>query len=233
MSNTHNPKTAFSLEKENGALAEAWCQYLNNPKTGCDQLATALNSRLLQWWPDGSGERLIEAHAAEIRQDALILTLARYLGNNPKLQIASKRKFLPAIAREIERSLRGALNVVAVRTRRMARRRTNHISLQDIDEEYLPSVLHPSEYDDFLALAPDARASVVVGALRAGAEAKVLPRRAAELMARMVEGGLKCSDLAKEQKVSRQAIHQALEPARQFLRRHIQEQEFPITEPML
>lgn len=214
-------------------MAEAWCQYLNSPEIGCDQLATALNNRLLQCWPDGSGERLIKAHAAEIRQDALILTLARYLGNNPKLQIASKRKFLPAIAREIERSLHGALNVVVVRARRMARSRINHISLQDLDEKHLPSVLHPSECDDFLALSADARVSVVTDALLAAVEAKILSRRAAELMARMIEGGLKSSDLAKEQKVSRQAIHQALEPARQFLKRHVQEQEFPISEPML
>jgi len=236
MSIQNSPIQIFPEEKDNHnetstILTTAWLGYIKTPDSGKRRgdLAAALNRRLGEFLPDRAGTGLLAGRANEIRQEALLLTLSKYLSDNRALLLATQRQETIAIESQVERSLRGALKIASMR---LARSETNRarktVGMEAVPKHSEPSCQHPSQQAHLGMLPVDGRLALVFAGLRLAVRQNLVPRRSAGMLAVMLRTGMSAEEMAGRRKISKSAVYQSIRPAKVYLRRYVKDQEFPM-----
>lgn len=235
MHTNSNKQMAVSVETGNQetttALAFAWAQYLKDPgdSEAMDRLARELEGQLLKYLPKRSRSGILCGREGEIRQEALLLLLQRYLGGNTSLLKATKKQSLAEISQELRRSILGALQASQRKLIHKLRRELKQTDYCERIEDHLLGVCcHPSEHNSVWQLPYEGQRELVFAGLRIAIAKHLLPTGSAELVIKMIEENLTQSAMAEATGVSRQAVSQRLTPVRKYLKRYVEETEFPL-----
>jgi hypothetical protein len=226
-----SPEAGNPKPTTNHYLAFAWKCSLEKPDdpTAINQLAEELERLARRVYPDGCRNGLLTGREGEIRQEALLLLLRRYLLGNKRLLEVTKQGDVEAITNQILRSLHAALNATQ---RSVLKRREKEVheieSWGEIGEHPEAMTLHPSNRHFLWELPFEVQRQLALRGLRQAIAERRLPPGSAELALRMVDDGLSQSAMAKLKGVSRQAVNQRLKPVSRFLRRFIEGEEFPV-----
>ena len=208
-------------------LAKAWISYCNSPESAEGELALHLDALLRKRLPAGHYKGVIKGQEDEVRQEAYLLLVQRYLAGNAALFAATARGDEGEIANQIDKSLRGSLKSVARTLKKGARRRLKTHDY-DADVDALCGADHPANRRNFWALPFEAQRALVFSVLRRAAEQNRLPRRSVEIASDMLGREMSQSWLAKSRGISRQAVHQHVARVRDLLKREIRRTEFPM-----
>ena len=221
-----NPK-----QSSNHSLAFAWKCSLEKPDDpkATNQLAAELERVARRIYPDCCRNGLLTGREGEIRQEALLLLLRRYLLGNQRLLEITKLGDSAMITNQILRSLHAALCATQRAMLKIREREERVIeSWGKIDEHPEAVTFHYSERRILWELPFEIQRRLALTGLRRAIARRQLPSGSAELALRMVDEGLTQTAMAKLKGVSRQAVNQRLKPVSRFLRRFLEEQEFPV-----
>jgi len=235
MHTNSNKQMAVSIETGNQeattSLAFAWAQYLKDPGDSgvMDRLARELEWQLQKYLPNRSRGGMLCGREGEIRQEALLLLLQRYLGGNTRLLEATKNQSLSEISQELRRSILGALQASQRKLVHRLRRELNKTDYCEKIEDHLLGVCcHPADRKSLWQLPYEGQRELVFAGLRIAIAKHLVPTGSAELVIKMIEGNLSQSAMAEAMGVSRQAVSQRLTPVRKYLQRYVVEAELPL-----
>ncbi len=220
-------ETGYSLKES--SLACAWVEYYRKPDDAAleRRLVTILDLVLNQTLPERKYFGLLHGRKAEIRQEALLCLLQRYLVGNQRLLETTLSGDLKAIANQLRRSIHAAVWVSVRKLHREIRKERNRFVRYDtVDESAFATTSHPAEYKTLWALPFEAQQALVLLTLRKGIAEHRLPAKSAHMALDMVEGPMSSAQMARTLGVTRQAVHQRLKPVRNYLRKSIDTEEF-------
>ena len=232
--NTKSKSAASSPKKKAGkrhsvpGLASAWLSYCRDPKCreACGHLAVQLNGLLKIRVPDGLYQGVLKGLEDEVRQEAYLLLVGKYLAGNPELIAATAAGSRKEIANQIMKSICGSIRSVRQTMKKQRWRRMDIYACgEDIDA--IPRVWHPAQRSSLWDLPFELQREMVFASLQNAIEEKLLKARSARIAMTMVDEGLTQSDIAKSLGISRPAVHQMLAPVRDYLRSDIEKREFP------
>jgi len=227
-------KSAASPKKKAGkrhlvpGLASAWLSYCRDPECRevCGHFAIKLDALLKSRVPDGNYQGVLKGLEDEVRQEAYLLLVGKYLAGNPELIAATAAGSRKEITNQITKSLCGSIKAI---TRTMKKLRWRHLEFHacgvDLDTCY--QVRHPAQRRTLWELPFDLQRQMVFASLQNAIQEKLLVARSARIAMTMVDEGLTQSDIAKSLGISRPAVHQMLAPVRDYLKRDIETREFP------
>jgi hypothetical protein len=212
---------------KNPSLANAWIAFCNSPEAAQDELAHHLDDLLKDRLPDGRCQGVISGQDDEIRQEAYLLLVRRYLAGNPALFEATANLDEDEIAEQIERSVRASLNAVKRSMKKAAIKRAK-VYDDDTDVDAVGGADHPADRGNLWALPFEVQRALVFSILRRAADENLLPQGSVSVAVDMLELEMTQSVLARTRGVSRQSIHQHLARVREMLKKEISRTEFPL-----
>ena len=193
-----------------------------------NNMGEALDKVLRQRLPDQTFVGPLAGMEAEIRQDAMLLLIERFLFSNPQLQAATNSGDSAAIENEIYRSINGALKICRPRLRReITREQSRHQEGLEEGDPRWGTCEHPS-HQSFWSLPFEIQKEVVFLLVRNGVAQQQLTAEGAALVIGMLEESLNLSALAAARKISRQVAFYRVKPVRRFLRENLDKTEFPL-----
>jgi len=210
-------------------LPLAWLNYCDHPESPETKniLAIHLDSILKERLPDNRYEGILSGREEEVRQEACLLVVSKYLAGNPELIAATASVNHQEIDAQIRRSV-GAAIKSASQTLKHAIKRHRQLHSYGEDLDALPQAVctHPACRTSLWELPYEAQRQMVFAALRSALKKKLLHARNARILMDMIKEGLSQSEIAKRLGISRAAVHQRLEPVRKIVKKHIDSQEF-------
>lgn len=226
------PKRAGNSKSSTSDLAQVWINYCGDPerKDSENALASKLDALFKRKFPDRSCQGILNGREQEVRQEAYLLLVGRYLAGNRILIAATSNGDREQIENQIKRSLSGALKSVARSMRRTAERHLElHAYGEDLDVCPQAACIHPAYQTSYWELPYEMQLRMVFAALRLGLHNGLFCSMSADIVVAMLEGGHSQSQIAKALGISRQAVHSRLAPVRKHLQGLIESQEFPRT----
>jgi DNA-directed RNA polymerase specialized sigma24 family protein len=211
---------------KNPGLSKAWISFCASPDNQ-DELARQLDALLKSRLPDGRCQEPIAGQEDEIRQEAYLLLVQRYLSGNPALFDATEVLDMDEIAEQIERSARASLTAVKRAMKKAALKRA-HRHDDDTSLDAVCGADHPANRGNLWALPYEVQRALVFSTLRRAADENLLPQQSVSLATDMIELDLTQSLVAKAQGVTRQSVHQHLARVREVLKSEITHVEFPM-----
>jgi len=213
---------------KNRSLSKAWIAFCSSADAAEDELARHLDVLLKSRLPDGCCKGLIAGREDDIRQEAYLLLVQRYLAGNPALLNATEALDENEIAEQIEKSARASVTAVK-RSMKKAALKCAKAHDDDADVESVCGADHPANRGNLWALPCELQRALVFSILRRVAKENLLTLRAVSFATDMLELDLTQSLVAKARGVSRQSAHQHLSRVREVLRTEIVHAEFPMT----
>jgi hypothetical protein len=213
---------------KNPSLAKAWIAFCSSPEAAQDELARHIDDLLKSRLPDGRCQEPIAGREDEIRQEAYLLLVQRYLGGNPALFDATEALDEDEIAEQIERSARASLKAVKRAMKRAVFKRAKAHD-DNADVEAIGGADHPANRQNLWTLPYEVQRALVFSTLRRAADENLLPHRSLSVAEDMLELEMTQSVLSKTRGVSRQSINQHLARVREMLKRQIAHTDFPLT----
>ena len=225
-------KAGYSQKKTTQKLARAWQDYCHDPDSSlaADLLAIHLDAQFKRRVPDGHFTGILKGRDGDVRQEAYLLLLGKYLGGNPGLLAATATGNRQAIVDEIQRSLGSSIRSVSKTLKKqMLRHEKIHAYGEDIDTHPKNTCTHPACRENIWELPFELQKQIVFASLRIAIRDNRLLARSARVVMDMLEKGLTQSQIAESQGISRQAVHAILAPVRRHLVKVVATQEFPLT----
>ena len=227
-------KSAARLEKTAGNssavpdIASAWQQFCNDP--GCrevrEQLAIEIDVLLRKRLPQGHLVGILVGREDEVRQEAYMLLVGKYLSGNRQLMAATAMGHRSEILNQVQRSIGGSIRSVS-RTMKAALKK--HLELHVYGEDCPPAFcVHPAWRKNLGELSYEQQRALVFDALGVAVKKKLVRARNARIAMEMVDRRLNQRQIAKSLGISPQAIHRLLAPVREHLPKFIENQEFPL-----
>jgi predicted DNA-binding protein YlxM (UPF0122 family) len=212
---------------KNPGLSKAWISFCASPDNQ-DELARQLDALLKSRLPDGRCQEPIAGQEAEIRQEAYLLLVQRYLSGNPALFDATEVLDMDEIAEQIERSARASLTAVK-RAMKKAALKCAKVHDEGADIDAVSGSEHPANRTNFWALPHELQRGLVFATLRRAVNENRLTQRTISIAVNMLESERGQSPAAKAHGISRQSVHQHLSRVREVLKTEIAHAEFPMT----
>lgn len=213
--------------KSSVELAQSWLAHRHHPGDAemLNRFGGLANVGLRRHLPNGSRGGALRGLEADIRQEAFLI-LNRYLRGNPEVAKAELRGDLQELERLIHQCLRIATSIASKRMARAsaALRDGSH---EEVRVKTEPSTLHPYDVTQEADLSEGERRSLALAAVDEAVRAGALSLRDAEMVRSRIEQGLSQADYARQQGVSREAIHQREVRAVRVLRRTVRKTEVP------
>ena len=190
-------------------IARAWLAYCSRPKCpkAREDFAERLDELLKSQLPDGRCAGALKGLEGDIRQEAYLLLVGRYLAGNPGLLAAT----FAADAAEAENQLRKSA-AAAIRSaarsmaKALARERQRTECGADPDAIAEAGTMHPANRASLWELPFDQQRLLVFAALESAVTSKLLGRRGAGMLREMVEKGMSQGELARARGISRQSV---------------------------
>jgi len=164
----------------------------------------------------------------DLCQEACLLLFAKLLAGNRELVAATRAGHRAAMAGQLRRSVSAALRFSRWK---LIKKQILHSDLAHSNEESQEVAYsqHPANVTALRQLSLEAQQKLVIDMLiKAVRELHIAPVNAA-LARSLLENNLTQTDLAKSLGVTRQALHQRLKPVWRFLRKAIDDVEFPLS----
>lgn len=229
-------KSAARLEKTAGYssavpdIASAWQQFCNEPENGRvrEQLAIEIDAILKMRLPIGRLSGLLQRREEDIRQQAYMLLVGKYLCGNRKLLAATVLGNRPEIRSQIERSISGSIRTISRNMKHAQKRHLEyHVYCEVLNDEPQATSIHPAGRMSLWELPFADQRALVFDALAQAVSKKLIRARNARIAMEMVDAKLNQRQIAKSLGISPQAIHRILAPVRKHLPKIIESQEFP------
>ena len=217
-------KTETSTE-----LAQAWLAYTTEPdcKKKAQEFELELNKTLKCWVPDGTQTGVLTGLESEIRQRAAILLIDRFLAGNAGLTSSTPSGSVPESRKYLAQAINGAVKYSRQDILRYESGvAAKHEFREDINS--LAFVPHPTQRRNVWELPLDLQLQLVLAGLRMAIREKEIPLKTVEMIRRMIKNGSSASDIARQLKISPQAVHQRLRKIGEYLWNHIEKTEFPL-----
>ncbi len=222
-------KMSFIMAASNGAenLTRTWLAYATALKSFAqlDEFAVELDRVLHHRLPSEIFRGLLRGREDEIRQDAAILLVERFLIGNKRLMQATRKGIFREVENQLSRSISSAVQVSLRRLRRQVAREA--ILFRRIRNKDAGIYYHPSERK-FWGLPLAVQQELALQALHLAVTGQLLSRSQADIAVSMVAGSISQSGLARKLRISRQAVHQRLQPVRKYLWDVMETLEFPL-----
>lgn len=213
---------------KNPDLAKAWIAFCTSPEAAQSDLACHLDALLKAWMPDGRCQGPISGQEDEIRQEAYLLLVQRYLAGNAALFNATAKLDESEIAEQIQRSARASLTATKRSMKKAAVRRAE-VHDHDADVSEVFGAEHPANRASLWALPFEVQRALVFSILRRAADEHLLPPRSLSVAKDVLELELSRTSVAKNRGISRQSVHQHLSRVGKMLKREMARTEFPVT----
>lgn len=222
-------KMSCIMAAPNGAgnLTRTWLAYAAGPKSfeKLDKFAVELDHALHWCLPSSILRGPLRGRENEIRQDAAILLVGTFLVGNKRLMNATRKGIVREVENQLARSISGAVRYSLRRLRRQAAR--DAVLFRRLYHQDAGSCSHPSA-QKFWGLPLAVQHELALQALHVAVTGKLLSRKQADVAASIVADNISPSDLARQRGISRQAVHQSLQPVRKYLWTVIETLEFPL-----
>jgi len=221
------------LKNSTYRIGQAWITFCADPgrMESASALADEMDALLKRHLPDGECKGSLHGLEQDVRQEAYLLIVGRYLVGNQALMEATANGEREEIENQIRRSLRGALRSVL---RSMNRAAERHLKMHEYGEDVdaLPqcACIHPACRTSHWELPFEIQRTMVLAALRLGVERGLFTAGNAGVAIAMAEDALTQSQVAKALGISPQAVHSRLAPVRKHMRALIDSQELPSDE---
>lgn len=204
---------AVPLGTEN--LTAAWMKFAAAESLeNLDRLGIELDRALRSRLPGGSCSWPIQGREDELRQDAAILLVQKFLLGNRRLMLATRKRQIGEVERELAHSLFHAVRIARKRLIHHAHAeaaRVRSLALQD--EGHCP---HPTDRK-FWSLPLALQRELALQALNIAVTGHLVPKPSAKLARDLITGSATQSELARKAGITRPAVHRRLEPVRQHL----------------
>jgi len=223
-------KAGYSPKSSIPDLASAWLIYCRDPDSQAnrDHLARNLDQIFKSRLPNGRYDGTMKGREADVRQEAYLLLVSNYLPGNEELFAATETGNIPEISNQIEKSLNGSIRSTFQTLRKSILRHLQfHAYGDDPDATAQGTCQHPAHRTTMWDLPYETQRELVFASLHLAVREKHLKPHHAAVAIAMVDQGMSQQQMATELGVSRQAIHQRLQPVREFLEAHIETLEFP------
>ena len=211
-------------------IAAAWLSYCQDPDSqqSREHLAGCLDQTFKIRLPNGRYDGILQGREADVRQEAYLLLVSNYLPGNEELFAATQARNLLEISCQIEKSLNGSIRSTFQTLRKSILRHLQiHAYGENPDDPGQTMCLHPAHHTTLWDLPFEIQRELVFSALNLAVREKHLMPHHANVAFAMVDGEMSQQQLATKLGVSRQAIHQQLQPVREFLQAHIETVELP------
>lgn len=219
---------AVSSETGNQQINQVWKSFAADPRDSSklNMLASELHALLWGRLPNRSLRGILAGKEPEIRQDALLLLVNRYLFGNRRLIHATHGGDYDLVESQLLRSVSAALKYSLRRHRHLrAEESKRWVQLSDDKAEFgsLPHrselPLHSLPYPVLLELALET--------LKLAVEQRLLSPESAGITETMLKEGLSQAKMARRMGCSRAALNQRLAPVRRHLKTTLNQQEIP------
>jgi len=211
-------------------LALAWLNFCDDRENQAanDHLAVHIDAILKERLPDKNYKGILSGREQEVRQEAYLLAVGKYLAGNPDLIAVTAVRNRLGIESQIRRSVGGSIKSAAQTLKKRIKRHWQlHSYGENIDGLPQAVCIHPAHRTSHWELPYEEQRQMVFSALRNALKKKLLHARNAKILMDMINEGLSQSEMAKRLGISRAAVHQRLEPVRKYVKGHIETQEFP------
>lgn len=211
-------------------FTDSWIAFVQAPDDASAQnrFAAELHIQTRKFLPGGVLIAPLKDLSDDLCQEACLLLFAKLLAGNKDLVAATRAGHRTLIAGQLRRSVSAALRF----SRWKLLKRISPASEQpDSDNELreVGSIQHPANFTALRELPFESRQKLVLNMLRQAVRELHIAPDNAELARALLENNLTQADLARSLGVTRQALHQRLKPVWRFLRKAIDDQEFPLT----
>lgn len=215
----HKKSTQITAASVAENLVESWKSFLADPtnKETLNNFANVLDRDLRIKLPNGALKGILRGYEPEIRQDAAILVLDRYLAGNRNLTEATANGEIETISNELGRSMNAALRICRLRHSRRIHKEFRLREELDPEDFRLPTTSAASDLH-FWELPYSIRHLLTLKLLQLAVTDHNISPKTANLAIEMLEGGLSQADMAKNQGVSRAAISQSVKMIRKELK---------------
>jgi len=203
----------------------------SNPEcpAAANQLAVCLDELFRLRLPRAHYTGILEGREDDVRQEAYLLLVGKYLAGNPALLAATAAGDRRLIAEEIHRSLGSSIRSVSKTLKKqLLRHQQMHTYGEDPDTHAGHTCIHPACRVHLWELPFEMQRQIVFASLRIGVQENLIYARSAQLAMDMLDQGLSQSQIARSLGVSRQAVHAMLAPVRKHLAEIVATQEFPL-----
>lgn len=232
----HSSASAFSSEKDNKktktsvALAKAWLA--KHKKPNCLKTSRAfdvlLDQTIKRIAPDGAESGLLRGLEGEIRQRAAHLLFYRHLAGNGNLLAATEQGSLAKVRKFLAQAIYSAVNYsrleILDREERIAEK---HHWTDDVSYFDHGSVIHPSERKCLWELPVELQLQLVYAGLGLAVRENSLPSETAAMIRTLIKENCSVSEIARRIKISPQAAHKRIRRAGDYLKKFIDDCEFP------
>ena len=220
--------TKMAVPYRTGNLVLVWKAFASDPRNqrNINNLASAINEEIRIRLPDYLFRGILGGYEAEIRQDAILMLLGRYLAGNRDLALYTAAGNLEGMENELGRSIGAAIGFAKLRLKR--RLATGQNRSEELTEENGGFYDHPASRKGFFALPYHAQLQLCLAALRVALSSKSVSPASVKVATLMLEEGLSAAQVARVLGKSPSAVNQLLKMVRKQLPRIIDNAEFPI-----
>lgn len=211
-------------------LTDSWMAFVQAPDNASAQnrFAAELNEQVRKFLLRGTLITPLKNLSDDLCQEACMLLFAKLLAGNEDLVAATRVGHRPSIAGQLRRSVSAALRF----SRWKLLKRISPQSEQSEPEKIRGETegnQHPANFTTFRELPLERQQKLVLDMLRQAVRDLRLAPDKAELARSLLENNHTQADLARSLGVTRQALHQRLQPVWRFLRKAIDDHEFPLS----
>jgi transposase-like protein len=237
MSKNIKSKSAASTEMAGYSTAlpdaaSAWQQYCSDPGNGLlgEHLAIEIDALLKRRLPRGRLAGVLLGREEEVRQEAYLLLVGKYLAGNADLMAATAGGNRLQIMNQIHKCVGGSIKSVSLTIKKALKRHLEwHVYGTEPQDCPQATCVHPSWRKHLCEISFEEQRALVFGALAQAVRKKLLRARSARIAMDMVDRRLNQRKIARSLGISRQAVHRLLAPVRKHLPAIIENQEFPLT----
>jgi len=211
-------------------LTDSWIAFIQAPDDGSaqNQFAFELNEVVRKFLLRGSLIAPLKNLSDDLCQEASLLLFSKLLTGNKELVTATRSGHRALIAGQIRRSVSAALRFSKWKLLKMLTRAPGQLHPEK-DTTEVVTYQHPAHFMALRELPFETQQKLVLGMLRQAVREVHLTSDNAELARTLLENNLTPADLARLLGVTRQAVHQRLKPVWRYLRKTIDDQEFPLS----
>lgn len=222
--------TEVSSDDYPDPLTDSWIAFVQAPGEASAQnrFATELNEQVRKFLSRVSMISPLKSLSDDLCQEACLLLFSNLLAGNKDLVAATRAGHRTLIAGELRRSVSAALRFSRWKLLKKLSDVPDQIQSEKARREDASSQ-HPANFTAVRELSIEAQQKLVMDVLCNAVRNFNLTPGNAELARALIENNITQADLAKSLGVTRQALHQRLNPVWRFLRKAIDDEEFPLS----
>jgi len=212
------------------SLADSWIAFVQTPddEPARNRFATELNDLARKFLRSSALIPPLKSLSDDLSQEACLLLFSTLLTGNKHLDAATRARHRSMIAGQLRCSVSAALRFAKWKALKKLVRTPDHPQPAKEKREIVTDQ-HPANFRALSELPFETQQKLVLDMLRQAVRELHLTSDHAELARTLLENDLTQADLARSLGVSRQAVSQRLNPVWRYLRKAIDDQEFPLS----